>query len=76
VTGKVVKLGVRMTAGDVLLCGGPPPPDAESLPPVCPKCGADTHAGYGLMGGGMGAYVTCVTVGCDFFAKQQDSEEE
>jgi hypothetical protein len=50
----------------------PTPPDAETLPEKCPKCGEETVFGYGLMGGGMGSYVFCDTEGCDFFAKQQD----
>lgn len=57
------------------VCGGPPPPEAETLPAVCPKCGAKTEPGYGLMGGGIGPYVVCFTEGCDFFAKQQDDSE-
>lgn len=57
-----------------IVCGGSPPPDAETLPSACPKCGAPTLPGYGLMGGGIGAYVMCESDDCDFFAKQQDPE--
>ena len=65
-----------MSAPFAIVCGGPPPPDAETLPDECPKCGARTEMGYGLMGGGMGVYVFCETDGCDFFAKRQDPEGE
>jgi len=57
-----------------IVCGANPPPDAESLPDECPKCGNPTEGGYGLMGGGCGAYVLCTDEACDFFAKQQDCE--
>ena len=47
---------------------------AESLPDECPWCSNPTESGYGLMGGGCGAYVFCTDEACDFFAKQQDRE--
>ncbi len=53
------------------------PPDAESLPEVCPKCGSETIFGFGMAGGGYGSYVMCdgeKDDGCDFFAKQQSKE--
>lgn len=53
------------------------PPEAESLPDICPKCGSETMFGYGLAGGGMGAYVMCdgpEESTCDFFAKKYDKE--
>lgn len=46
-----------------------PPPG-----PPCPKCGADLHEGYGLMGGGIGAYEVCLADGCDYFTKWPDPE--
>lgn len=61
-------------ANPSVICGSTPPPDSETLPSVCPKCGETTLPGYGLMGGGIGAYVLCVADDCDFFAKQQDPE--
>ena len=41
----------------------------------CPKCDGAVDYGYGLWGGGMGAYVFCTVGGCEFFLKQQDDEE-
>lgn len=66
---RVVRRAMLATA---IVCGANPPPDADSLPDICPKCGSETFSGYGLMGGGCGAYVGCDN--CDFFAKQQDRE--
>jgi len=48
-----------------------PPPG-----PPCPKCGAPLHQGYGLAGGGMGAYELCEVEGCGHFEKWQDAEME
>ena len=42
--------------------------------PPCPKCGEPTGFGYGLAGGGMGAYAYCEAEGCDYFEKWQDPE--
>lgn len=36
----------------------------------CPTCGAKTICGYGLAGGGMGAYTVCSE--CDWMGKEQD----
>lgn len=58
----------------VIICGGPPPPDAETLPETCPKCGTETQFGFGLAGGGYGPYVACMNDACDFFAKRQSDE--
>ncbi len=58
----------------VVICGGPPPRDAETLPEKCPKCGEPTLPGFGLMGGGYGPYVVCETDNCDFFAKRQSED--
>jgi len=41
-----------------------PPPG-----PTCPKCGTPTCEGYGLAGGGLGAYVHCSADACDYFEK-------
>jgi hypothetical protein len=42
----------------------------------CPKCRQMTLlAGYGLMGGGIGFYWFCDSEGCDFFEKNQDTDE-
>lgn len=49
---------------------------AVAFTDACPKCGGETTFGYGLMGGGMGAYVVCLTDDCDFFEKEQDPPEE
>ena len=35
----------------------------------CPKCGSWIGHGYGLMGGGMGAYKFCNSDECDWFWK-------
>lgn len=47
-----------------------------SIPSVladsCPKCGATTISGYGLAGGGIGAYSMCSRDGCDWMGKVQD----
>lgn len=43
----------------------------------CPKCGAKKlYQGYGLMGGGCGAYEGCDADGCGYFSKTQDADEE
>lgn len=64
----------RHLLATAIVCGANPPPDAESLPDECPWCSNPTESGYGLMGGGCGAYVFCTDEACDFFAKQQDRE--
>lgn len=46
-----------MSDAFVIACGGTPPEDAETLPEKCPKCGAQTMHGFGLMGGGSASYV-------------------
>lgn len=38
----------------------------------CPRCGTHVTHGYGLMGGGIGAYVFCCDDSCDYFVKTQD----
>lgn len=42
----------------------------------CPKCGAELFFGYGLMGGGVGAYEGCTDDDCDYFEKTPDPEED
>jgi hypothetical protein len=39
----------------------------------CPKCGGELFTGYGLMGGGIGAYEGCTNDDCDYFDKTQDT---
>lgn len=58
-------------------CGGAgeTPKPIVALPDECPKCGAATVLGYGLAGGGFGAYVSCSNDVCDFFAKHCESVE-
>lgn len=41
----------------------------------CPKCGAELIHGYGIMGGGIGAYALCDNADCDYFDKTQDGDE-
>jgi hypothetical protein len=52
------------------------PDEAERRPPEpCPRCGShNTYAGYGLMGGGIGAYRGCDA--CDWFEKTPDPAGE
>jgi hypothetical protein len=41
---------------------------------LCPKCGgSEIHHGYGLAGGGIGPYRTCLNDNCDFFEKTLDA---
>lgn len=65
----------------VVLCGVPPatphPTEFSKDGETCPKCGAagegvGVFQGYGLMGGGCGAYEGCDS--CDWFAKREDTE--
>ncbi len=45
----------------------------SAAPEKCPKCGADTEMGYGLMGGGMGPYWYCDGENeCDWFFKKRE----
>lgn len=46
----------------------------DELPTTCPQCGATLCFGYGLMGGGMGPYVSCPGDDCYFFKKNQDKD--
>jgi hypothetical protein len=48
-------------------------------PTKCPKCGGTVVAGYGLAGGGMGAYWLCLDdrgADCDYFYKVQDEHAQ
>lgn len=45
-------------------------PDDDELPETCPKCKVKTEFGYGLAGGGCGAYCECPK--CGEFWKQQE----
>lgn len=40
----------------------------------CPQCGGELTFGFGLAGGGCGAYVLCLD--CDFFEKPLPTVEE
>lgn len=48
-----------------------PPPG-----PPCPKCGTELIEGFGLMGGGYGAYEVCGAPGCDYFNKHEEMPED
>jgi hypothetical protein len=49
----------------------------DSLPDACPKCSGGMYVGYGLAGGGMGAYAICLTDDCDdTIYKVLDSEDD
>lgn len=51
---------------------------------TCPRCGSDTIASFGLMGGGVGHYVMCdgerndesVGVYCGWFYKEQSKDQD
>jgi hypothetical protein len=43
---------------------------------LCPKCGSELGQGYGLAGGGIGAYTYCTDDDCDYFDKVQDPPED
>jgi hypothetical protein len=49
------------------------PPIPPEPADVCPKCGGELHHGYGLAGGGIGTYLSCLEDGCDYFDKTEDS---
>ena len=43
----------------------------------CPKCGARTSMGYGMMGGGLGTYVMCLgDDNCGWFYKEVKPDDE
>lgn len=44
----------------------------------CPMCGTSCSRGYGLAGGGMGAYWACNAndLICGYFFKKQDAEDD
>lgn len=48
-----------------------PPPG-----PPCPKCGGELLEGFGLAGGGYGAYSACLAEGCGYFDKVQCMDDE
>ena len=49
------------------------PPDGLNQE-KCPKCGDETIAGFGLLGGGYGPYVCCNS--CDWFYKRQEEHKK
>lgn len=48
-----------------------PPPG-----PPCPRCSQPTVQGFGLAGGGYGAYEYCETPDCGYFSKTQEFPED
>jgi hypothetical protein len=42
----------------------------------CPKCWGAVIMGFGLMGGGFGPYVYCMTSYCTWMMKEQMPEDE
>lgn len=48
-----------------------PPPG-----PPCPDCGEPTVEGFGLAGGGYGAYEYCEAEGCGYFHKHPEMSED
>lgn len=38
----------------------------------CPQCESPLNVGFGLTGGGYGAYTCCSKVGCNYFNKTQE----
>ena len=38
----------------------------------CPICGGRLQAGYGLLGGGAGAYWSCIRRRCGWFHKERE----
>jgi hypothetical protein len=68
-----------MTESHGCVCGGEHTTPSASLDDVnrdgpCPKCGAETELGFGLMGGGYGTYRFCTSEACDYFIKHQEEE--
>lgn len=41
----------------------------------CPKCGSELEMGFGLAGGGYGAYEYCTNEKCNQFTKWQEHDE-
>jgi hypothetical protein len=41
----------------------------------CPRCGGELIYGFGLCGGGYGAYTFCGEDHCDYFVKKQEEDE-
>lgn len=58
-------LGFRTTPETYCDHQAPIPPPG----PPCPKCGSSLIQGFGLAGGGYGAYEFCEAEGCDHFQK-------
>lgn len=59
------------------------PTTEKPWPTECPTCAFPVGYGYGLAGGGIGAYVYCRCEGCErckgecgFFEKRPDEEGE
>lgn len=49
--------------------------DPGGFDEACPLCGGDIYYGFGLMGGGYGAYEFCLNDDCGFFDKEEDPME-
>lgn len=61
--GELFDLELRMDAVRKIL--------TEITAPKCPGCGGAAFMGYGLAGGGIGSYTSCLD-GCDYFDKKED----
>lgn len=42
---------------------------------ICPTCGGELYSGYGLAGGGIGVYTSCLNDDCDYLDKTQDLDD-
>jgi hypothetical protein len=50
--------------------------DKKQIYNPCPKCGSELEMGFGLAGGGYGAYEYCTNEKCDQFTKWQEHDDE
>lgn len=65
--------GALMTTADCYCdMQAPIPPPG----PPCRKCGEPTYQGFGLMGGGYGAYEVCEAPGCGHIEKFEEFPED